>query len=273
MFLRSNKCILKSMRSEGRKFGVRYTAQSKKKRIAVQLLDSFAGIGITGQIVHVKASTMMNKLHRGNGAVYLNYEGAKPRITVIDPKKIQARRMKELRAANIKQEQIVAEGPDISVEEKKEKEEKRVKKEKKEKKENKPEKLLSLDELIGLDLAEVSEEDRDKVVDAMPKKITLKRYTKDGAIDPALSVPKIASSLENIVRKSLGHKKLQDAVSQFFNQEKIKLVLRPAAVQDETAEVANTIGSIKKTGSYTLSVEENGRQLTEIIIRVVDREH
>ena len=270
MFLRSNTCVLKSIRSEGRKFGVRYTAQSKKKRIAVQLLDSFAGIGITGQIVHVKASTMMNKLHRGNGAVYLNYEGAKPRITVIDPKKIQARRMKELRAANIKPEQIVAEGPDISVEEKKEMKEMRVKKEKKE---NKPEKLLSLDELIGLDLAEVSEEDRDKVVDAMPKKITLKRYTKDGAIDPALSVPKIASSLENIVRKSLGHKKLQDAVSQFFNQEKIKLVLRPAAVQDETAEVANTIGSIKKTGSYTLSVEENGRQLTEIIIRVVDREH
>ena len=270
MFLRSNTCVLKSIRSEGRKFGVRYTAQSKKKRIAVQLLDSFAGIGITGQIVHVKASTMMNKLHRGNGAVYLNYEGAKPRITVIDPKKIQARRMKELRAANIKPEQIVAEGPDISVEEKKEMKEMRVMKEKKE---NKPEKLLSLDELIGLDLAEVSEEDRDKVVDAMPKKITLKRYTKDGAIDPALSVPKIASSLENIVRKSLGHKKLQDAVSQFFNQEKIKLVLRPAAVQDETAEVANTIGSIKKTGSYTLSVEENGRQLTEIIIRVVDREH
>ncbi|QOU19033.1 hypothetical protein BRETT_004254 [Brettanomyces bruxellensis] len=270
MFLRSNTCVLKSIRSEGRKFGVRYTAQSKKKRIAVQLLDSFAGIGITGQIVHVKASTMMNKLHRGNGAVYLNYEGAKPRITVIDPKKIQARRMKELRAANIKPEQIVAEGPDISVEEKKEMKEMRVKKEKKE---NKPEKLLSLDELIGLDLAEVSEEDRDKVVDAMPKKITLKRYTKDGAIDPALSVPKIASSLENIVRKSLGHKKLQDAVSQFFNQEKIKLVLRPAAVQDETGEVANTIRSIKKTGSYTLSVEENGRQLTEIIIRVVDREH
>lgn len=270
MFLRSNTCVLKSIRSEGRKFGVRYTAQSKKKRIAVQLLDSFAGIGITGQIVHVKASTMMNKLHRGNGAVYLNYEGAKPRITVIDPKKIQARRMKELRAANIKPEQIVAEGPDISVEEKKEMKEMRGKKEKKE---NKPEKLLSLDELIGLDLAEVSEEDRDKVVDAMPKKITLKRYTKDGAIDPALSVPKIASSLENIVRKSLGHKKLQDAVSQFFNQEKIKLVLRPVALQDETAEVANTIRSINKTGSYTLSVEENGRQLTEIIIRVVDREH
>lgn len=265
MFLRSNTCILKSMRSEGRKFGVRYTAQSKKKRIAVQLLDNFVGIGITGQIVHVKASTMINKLHRGNGAVYLNYEGAKPRITVIDPKKIQARRMKELRAANIKPEQIVAEGPDLSVEEKKEK--------KKEKKEKKPEKLLSLDELIGLDLAEVSQEDRDKVVDAMPKKITLKRYTKDGAIDPPLSVPKIASSLENIVRKSLGHKKLQDAVSQFFNQEKIKLVLRPAAVQDENAEVANAIKSIKKTGSYTLSVEENGKQLAEIVIRVVDREN
>ncbi len=260
MFLRNNAYILNSIRSEGRKFGVRYTAQSKKKRVTVQLLRDFPSIGVKGQIVHVKASTMINKLHRGNGAIYLNFKGAQPKIAVVDPKEIQAIKDKEREKATTtvdsKVEEPVVEEPAKPLEA-----------------EKKPEKLLSLDELIGLDLAEVTEEDKRMIIDAIPKKITFKRYSKDDILDSALTLPKITASLEDIMRKSLRNKKFQDVVSQFFVQKKITLVLKPVGLEDDKIDVADALKHIQKIGNYALSVQENGKPVAQISIHVVAREN
>lgn len=218
-------------KAELKKQGVRYTAQSKKNRINVQLLKDFPGIGVTGQIVPVKASTMSNQLYPKNGAVYMNYKDAKPRIPIVT-KAEAAAAIAALKAEQARQKANAA--PKLNP----------IKKAVK----SSP-KILSLDQLLSIDLNTLSAEQLDLIFVKLPKKlIFIKQANESNTISPlekSFIVKKIESVLEKYVVES-------DLVIKFLNSDSTKMVLN-----DESGQ---PVESIEKLGNYYLEVKHNEKE-------------
>ncbi|VEU24290.1 DEKNAAC105605 [Brettanomyces naardenensis] len=251
MFSRSHSFVYSCIKSESRKLGVRYTAQSKKNRISVQLLKDFPGVGIRGQIVHVKPSTMINKLHPSNGAVYLNFPGAEPAIEVVQPKKNEA-------PAHIESQE--APSPETNALE----EDKQV-----EKRKYKPEELLSLDQLVNIDLAELVGTDRDVILSKIPKKLIFLRDTEDKELKRPVSVEKIRTTLQNVASKELKDGRLRNSASGFFQGQGVSIVIR--TLGDEDNGEGDIVKEIKALGTYQLSIQENGKEVANSTVTIGSR--
>lgn len=66
----------------------------ENKKVAVQLLRDFPGLGYRGEIVNVAAGRMRNQLHRGNGAAYV-VKGEALRIPVVARERALERQRRE----------------------------------------------------------------------------------------------------------------------------------------------------------------------------------
>lgn len=251
MFSRSGSYIFNSLKSEVKKSGVRYTAQSKKKRIDVQLLKDFPGLGVKGQIVHVKPSTMINKLHLGNGAIYLNYDGAKPIIPVVHPKKVEFKPSLP-KEVDVSETEVSTEQVD------------------KQKNEYNADDLLSLDQLVKIDLAELIDTDKDAIFSKIPKRLTfLKDLTNENELLKPITPSRIRSALEKVVVRALKGNQLKDSVPQLFASKTLSFSIKKSP--SEPKKDAEIIEQITIPGTYSLSVLENGKQIASSTIKVNSR--
>ncbi|QPG76018.1 hypothetical protein FOA43_003404 [Brettanomyces nanus] len=250
MFSRSPSFVYSCIKSETPKIGVRYTAQSKKKRIVVQLLKDFAGVGVKGQVVHVKASTMINRLHPFNGAAYLNYSGAEPVIPVVQPKKSEPPKAD----ANLSTEEANATKATSEIESNKR---------------HSSEELLSLDQLVSIDLTELVGTDKDVILSKIPKKLIFYRDTVDDELRKPLSPDKIIDTLKNVATKELKEQRLKSSAIQFFQNHSILFLIK--AVGEDGKPTEKVIDQIKALGTYHISLQENGEELASTIISVGSR--
>lgn len=225
MFSRSSLYILSASKAELKKSGVRYTAQSKKNRIDVQLLKDFPGVGVKGQVVAVKPSAMTNKLYPNNGAVYMNYKGAEPAIPVVT-KAAAAAALASLKNAQkeAKKTNKVKLNPILKseIDAKKPKEE-----------------LLSLDDLLAIDLNALSEQDVDLVFSKLPKKLVIVRRAKENSLTSALDKDFIRAQIETIVARYVRE---SDVTMKFFNNDKTTFNIK--------SEAGEPLESIDKLGTY-----------------------
>lgn len=235
MFSRSPSHVLFAAKTELKKSGVRYTAQSKKNRIDVQLLKDFTGYGVKGQIVSVKPSAMSNKLYPYNGAAYMNYKDAKPVIPVVT-KAEAAAAVAALKNANsqAKKEKKVKLNPILKHEIDSS---------------NKESSLLSLDDLLAIDLNVLSEQQLDLIFSKLPRKLVFVKKSTDkvltSPLEPSFVSQQIELTLGKYVRES-------DAVVKFFNSSSTAIELK--------SETGEPLESITKLGTYYINVKYNTRE-------------
>lgn len=238
MFTRSTSFVLAASKAELKKTGVRYTAQSKKNRIDVQLLKDFPGIGVKGQIVAVKPSAMANKLYPYNGAVYMNYKGAEPAIPVVT-KAAAAAAAAALKAAQ-KQET-------------KNKKEKKVKLNPILKSEientNNTDKLLSLDDLLSIDLNVISKENEDLIFAKLPKKLIILKNAKNSVLSSPIETSFVTNQIKITLSKYI---KESDLTMKFFSNENTSIT-----VKNESGETIESIGNL---GSFYAEVKYQDRE-------------
>lgn len=238
MFTRFTSFVLAASKAELKKTGVRYTAQSKKNRIDVQLLKDFPGIGVKGQIVAVKPSAMTNKLYPYNGAVYMNYKGAEPAIPVVT-KAAAAAAAAALKAAQ-KQET-------------KNKKEKKVKLNPILKSEientNNTDKLLSLDDLLSIDLNVISKENEDLIFAKLPKKLIILKNAKNSVLSSPIETSFVTNQIKITLSKYI---KESDLTMKFFSNENTSIT-----VKNESGETIESIGNL---GSFYAEVKYQDRE-------------
>lgn len=245
MFTRSTSFVLAASKAELKKSGVRYTAQSKKNRIEVQLLKDFPGIGVKGQIVAVKPSAMTSKLYPHNGAIYMNYKGAEPAIPVVT-KAAAAAAAATLKAA---QQQ-----------ENKSKKEKKVKLNPILKSEiensKKTDDLLTLDDLLSIDLNIISKENEDLIFAKLPKKLIILKNAKNSVLNTPIESDFVANQIKITLSKYI---KESDLTMKFFSSEKTSITIKN--------EAGETIESIENLGSFYAEVKYNDREhMTSVIV-------
>lgn len=235
MFTRSSSFVLSSSKAELKKTGVRYTAQSKKNRINVQLLKDFPGLGVKGQIVAVKPSAMTNKLYPYNGAVYMNHSGAEPAIPVVT-KAAAAAALAALKNAQreAKKEKKVKLNPILKSEIEKSK---------------KSDGLLSMDELLAIDLNALSQDNLDLVFSKLPKKLILVKRSKENILSSPLQKSFIIQQIELTLAKYL--REAEIAVK-FFNSQNTSITLK--------SESGESLDSIDRLGTYYVDITHEGRE-------------
>lgn len=96
---RGSTQLVRSIAQTGhcRQFSVSLPTQRgslENKKVAVQLLRDFPGLGYRGEIVNVAAGRMRNQLHRGNGAAYV-VKGEALKIPVVAREKALERQRRE----------------------------------------------------------------------------------------------------------------------------------------------------------------------------------
>ncbi|KAG0689251.1 hypothetical protein C6P40_005345 [Pichia californica] len=236
MFSRSSSYVFSASKTELKKSGVRYTAQSKKNRIDVQLLKDFPGLGVKGQIIAVKPSAMTNKLYPFNGAVYMNYKNAEPSIPVVSKQEAAAAfaALKNAERA-AKKENKVKLNPIL-------------KSEIDAKKDN-GETLLSLDDLLAIDLNTLSSSDLDLVFSKIPKKLIFVKKSKDNNSITSLKLSLIREQIESVLSKYIRE---SDVVIKFFNNSNTVISLK--------SEAGETLDSISKLGTYYVNVNYEERE-------------
>lgn len=242
MFSRSSSYVLSASKAELKKSGVRYTAQSKKNRIDVQLLKDFPGVGVRGQIVAVKPSAMSNKLYPYNGAVYMNHAGAEPAIPVVS-KAAAAASLAALKAtqAQSKKEKKVKLNPILKDEVEKAK---------------KPEDtLLSLDDLLSIDLNTLTKEQEDLVFTKLPKKVIFVKKARENVLFSPLEKPYVVQQIESTVARYVRE---SDVIAKFFNNKNTTF-----SIHSESNE---PLESISKLGNYYINVKLGDREETISII-------
>lgn len=245
MFNRSASYVLNASKAELKKAGVRYTAQSKKNRIDVQLLKDFPGVGVKGQVVNVKPSAMTNKLYPNNGAVYMNYKGAEPAIPVVT-KAAASAAAAALKAAELQ--------------EKKSKKEKKVKlnpilKSEIENTEKKDD-LLSLDDLLAIDLNVLSKENEDLIFAKLPKKLVILKKAKDNKLQSPIETQYISSQIEIALSRYVRE---SDLTAKFFKNENTSIIVKN--------EAGEALELIERLGSYYAEVKYADRNhLISIIV-------
>lgn len=236
MFARSQSYVLYALKTELKKSGVRYTAQSKKNRINVQLLKDFPGLGVKGQIVAVKPSAMSNKLYPYNGAVYMNYKDAKPVIPVVTKQEAAAA------LAALKNIQ------NVSKKAKKTKLNPILKSEIDAKKE-KGDQLLSLDDLLAIDLNTLSSSDLDLVFSKLPKKLVFVKKSNDNILSSSLQKSFIKEQIEAVLAKYIRE---SDITIKFFKNSNTIINLK--------SESGESLESIDKLGKYYIDVLYESRE-------------
>jgi hypothetical protein len=243
MFSRSSSYVLSTFKAELKKSGVRYTAQSKKNRIDVQLLKDFPGVGVKGQIVSVKASTMSNQLYPYNGAVYMNYKGAQNAIPVV------TRQAAAAAAAALKSAQL------------QEKKQRKVKlnpiiKNEVEMAKQRGEALLSLDDLLAIDLNTLTQQEEDLVFSKIPKNLVFVKKSKDKVLASPLKKSFIIQQIELALSKYINE---SDITAKFFNGKETSFEVK--------SDEGEYLESIDKLGAYYVQVKHKDReQLISIIV-------
>ncbi|GMM45581.1 hypothetical protein DAPK24_021560 [Pichia kluyveri] len=242
MFTRSSSHVLSAVDCGLAKTGIRYTAQSKKNRIDVQLLKDFPGIGVKGQIVAVKASTMANKLYPNNGAIYMNYKNAEPAIPIVT-KQAAASALAALKA---QQQQA-----------KKEKKPKLnpILKDEIEKSKKESNKLLDLDELLAIDVEGLNNAELDLIFAKLPKKLILVVNTKDNSLISKMDKKYIINNIEGTLSRYIRE---TNTVSKFFGSENSVFTLRNEAGEE--------LQSIEKLGTYFLQLQNEGKDATVTVV-------
>lgn len=231
-----------------RRLGVRYGSHAKKRRIDVQLLKDFPGIGSKGQIVQVKPSAMINRLHPSNGAVYMNHPGAQPVIEVYVPPKVS--RHHELHEANEVVKETVVKAA--------------IKK-------AKPD-LLSLEQLVNLDLTELGVTDRESVAAKIPKNLVVYRSVKNEKLENPLDPSRVKRLIERAHMSRVQEKKqdskakseLLTSSSQLFDSQNLKV---------ETTKTVDgkqqPVDLIDTTGDYTVKLSVDDQVIAETKIKVL----
>lgn len=245
MFTRSTSHVLSATKSELSKIGVRYTAQSKKNRIDVQLLKDFPGIGVKGQVVAVKASAMASKLYPHNGAVYMNFPGAQPTLPVVTKSEAAAV------AAALKNAQQQA----------KKDSKKRVKLNpilKSEIEQNKKtgKMLLSMDDILSIDVDAISTQEVELIFSKLPKKLIFVKKSKASQLLNPLQTEEIVAEVEKALARYVRE---SDAVSKFFRSEETSFTLK--------SEAGEAVESIQSLGAYYLEASHAGKdQIVSVIV-------
>ncbi|KAH3668865.1 hypothetical protein OGAPHI_002620 [Ogataea philodendri] len=169
-----------------RHFGVRYTAITKRQRISVQLLKDFPEYGVRGQIVQVKPSVMINKLHPRNGAVYMNLPDSKPVIPVVEAKDIEVKTK-------------------VEPEQKKEPE------------------LLTLDDLIAFDLNQLVGSEKDSIIAKLPGKVMFRAEKAGNKLRNPISGSRILTTMNRMVTQDLKEFENAESVNRFFSEANVEL--------------------------------------------------
>ncbi|KAG7880595.1 hypothetical protein KL905_002569 [Ogataea polymorpha] len=168
------------------RFGVRYSAVSKRKRIAVQLLKDFPSIGVKGQIVQVKPSVMINRLHPYNGAVYMHLPDSKPRIPVVEPKE-----------ADLMSKRPEQQGTESQT--------------------------LTLDDLISFDLNQLLVSERDAIIAKLPRRVLFRAEKSNNKLRNPISGSRVLMTLNRMVTQGLQQNEDPDQVNAFFADSRLKL--------------------------------------------------
>ncbi|KAG7810976.1 hypothetical protein KL921_002604 [Ogataea angusta] len=168
------------------RFGVRYSAISKRKRIPVQLLKDFPTIGVKGQIVQVKPSVMINRLHPKNGAVYMHLPDSKPKIPVVEPKE------SDLVSMGLEQE-------------------------------NNESQTLTLDDLISFDLNQLLGSERDAIIAKLPRRVLFRAEKSNNKLRNPISGNRVLMTLNRMVAQGLKQNEDPDQVNAFFADSHLKL--------------------------------------------------
>ncbi|ODV87101.1 hypothetical protein CANARDRAFT_26534 [[Candida] arabinofermentans NRRL YB-2248] len=238
MFSRSINIHLQSIPTKNQ---LRFSAISKKNRIPVQLLKDFQGIGLKGEIVQVKPSLMINKLHRYNGAVYLNYKGSKPLIPVV---KIDEDKLKE-KLTKVKSE----EKPEITT------------------KRAIGNDLLSMTDLLSLNVDTNVESNQSIYLSKIPKKIIFSRDEFKGNLRGSIMTRQIASSLTKIISRDLQNNDdylkndLLESLDNFIKLLKIQIIDSEGLV----------IERINKLGDYKVDLLNGDKELYSFNLSVISR--
>ncbi|KAG7927228.1 hypothetical protein KL925_002599 [Ogataea polymorpha] len=168
------------------RFGVRYSAVSKRKRIAVQLLKDFPSIGVKGQIVQVKPSVMINRLHPYNGAVYMHLPDSKPRIPVVEPKD-----------SDLMSKRPEQQGTESQT--------------------------LTLDDLISFDLNQLLVSERDAIIAKLPRRVLFRAEKSNNKLRNPISGSRVLMTLNRMVTQGLQQNEDPDQVNAFFADSRLKL--------------------------------------------------
>lgn len=225
---------------------VRFTAKSKQLRIPIQLLKDFPGVGVRGEIVHVKASAMSSKFYPNQGAVYLNFKGAEPAIPVFDRSAEEAKSKAKLAAQSAEKLMNKKKLDDLKA---KVKEENNAKKNQlksgtsqQSQQSNSDESLLSLDEILSLDFNTLPEAKLQAIFSVMPSKILFAKHSTGKSVD-AITKESILGHLESSLVKKVRD---ANAVLKFISANKTILSFKN--------EAGEPLSEINKLGNYFVTI-------------------
>ncbi|GAV29503.1 hypothetical protein PMKS-003004 [Pichia membranifaciens] len=218
MFSRSSSYVFTASKAELKKTGVRYTAQSKKNRINVQLLKDFPGVGIKGQVVAVKPSAMSNKLHPFNGAA-----AAAAALAALKNAQKESKKTKKVKLNPILKSEL--------------------------EKSKKADDLLSLDDLLAIDLNALSKDNLDLVFSKLPKKLIMVKRSKDKVLSSPLQKSFVTQQIELSLAKYI--REAEIAVK-FFNNQNTAITLK--------SESGEPLEAIDKLGTYYAEVTHEDRE-------------
>lgn len=223
---------------------VRFTAQSKKNRIEIQLLKSFPGVGVAGQVIKVKPSAMINKFHPNGGAVYLNYKGAEPKIPVVTKAPVNksadvldATKKAKLDAKSLKQQQLASASAKTT---------------------QKELKTLSLDEILNIDFNVLTETQLTLVFSNLPKNFVFVKKAEDKTLVSAITTDDIKTHIQSVLSKSV---RQSDVVLKFVNGKNTTIEFK----NEDGSEIAEN--AITTLGNYFVTVS-NTKQSSEIQVTV-----
>lgn len=222
---------------------VRFSAQSKKKRIDIQLLKDFPGYGVKGQIIKVKPSAMTNKFHPNNGAVYLNYPGAEPAIPVASQADINKAKDRFTAEQKAKQESQQLK--------KKQLEHAEAQSAKKELN------TLSLDQILNIDFNVLTDAQLKTIFEDLPKNfVFVKKTTVENTLEFPISEQDIKKHIQTVLSKSMRQK---DNVVKFTRS-------KSTSVEFKT-ESGDAIAEVNTLGTYFATVS-NGSHTSEVTVTV-----
>lgn len=223
---------------------VRFTAQSKKNRIEIQLLKNFPGIGVAGQIIKTKPSAMINKFHPNGGAVYLNYKGAEPKIPVVTKAAVNkaadaldASKKAKIEAKSLKNKQLANAAAKLT---------------------QKELKTLSLDEILNIDFNVLTESQLSLVFTHLPKNFVFVKNAEDKTLASPITVDDIKTHIQFTLSKSV---RQSDVVLKFVNGKSTIIEFKN---EDGSKLAENTITAL---GNYFVDIS-NGDKSAELQITV-----
>lgn len=220
----------------------RFTSQSKKNRIEIQLLKTFPGVGVAGQILKVKPSAMINKFHPNGGAAYLNYKGAEPRIPVVTkaPSKVVDvdAEMLAKQAAKALRKQQRQQAAEKSIQ--------------------KDLKTLSLDDILNIDFNVLTAAQLTTIFNNMPKNFVFVKSAEDKVLAAPITVATLKAHIQAVLSKSV---RQSDIILKFVNGKSTSVLFTS---EDGTPLEDNTVTSV---GNYFVTVA-NGDQSANIQLTV-----